>query len=168
MSFKRDLQKSEKNYGFHSEKIRIQQPRFHAIYFLDNISGALFLSKKYSKSSEFSSNEDLISGFLNALNLFIKEIKNQSKNDEIQEINFQETRLLYSRKGRLLVVAITRKTNLRIERRILNEIVNDFYSRFETSINQFNGIIDPQIKLYKKRLENINFNNFFRFDMQFY
>ena len=87
--------------------------------------------------------------------------------DEIQEINFQETRLLYARKERLLVIAITRKTNLQIERGILNEIVEDFYSRFETSINQFNGSIDPRIKSYNERLDNINLNSLFRFNIDF-
>ena len=166
MSFKREVY-TPKEYGFTPEKIDLQKSRFHAIYFLDNLTGALFLSKKYTKDSEFSSNEDLISGFLNALNLFIKEIKSKSKSDEIQEINFQETRLLYARKERLLVIAITRKTNLQIERGILNEIVEDFYSRFKTSINQFNGIIDPRIESYKKRLDNINLNSLFRFNIYF-
>jgi len=166
MSFKRELQEPEK-YGFKMEKINSKNSRFHAIYFLDNLTGALLLSKKYTDNSEFSSNEDLISGFLNALNLFIKEIKSHSKDDEIQEINFQETRLLYARKGRLLVIAITRKTNLQIERGILNEIVNDFYDRFEYSINHFNGIIDPRIKSYKQRLESLNLNSLFRFQIRF-
>ena len=166
MSFRRE-NPNPKEYGFGIEKVSLQKSRFHAIYFLDNLTGALFLSKKYANDSEFSSNEDLISGFLNALNLFIKEIKSQSERDEIQEINFQETRLLYARKERLLVIAITKKTNLQIERGILNEIAEDFYSRFENSINQFNGIIDPRIKLYKKRLETINLNSLFRFDIQF-
>jgi hypothetical protein len=167
MSFRRNNQNSNKTFGFPIEKINIHESRFHAIYFLDNLTGALLLSKKYTDNSEFSSNEDLISGFLNALNLFIKEIKSPSINDEIQEINFQETRLLYARRERLLVIAITKKTNLQIERGILNEIVNDFYKRFENSINQFNGIIDPQIKMYKKRLENINLNTLYRFDIRF-
>ena len=161
MSFRREIQDPEK-LGFSIDKINSQESRFHALYFLDNLTGALLLSKKYTENSEFSSNEDLISGFLNALNLFIKEIKSQSKNDEIQEINFQDTRLLYARKERLLVIAITRKTNLQIERGILNEIVNDFYTRFENSINQFNGIIDPRMKSYKQRLDNINLNSLFR------
>jgi hypothetical protein len=166
MSFRRDNQEPEK-FGFSRAKVNSQESRFHAIYFLDNLTGALLLSKKYTKNSEFSSNEDLISGFLNALNLFIKEIKSQSKNDEIQEINFQETRLLYARKERLLVIAITRKTNLQIERGILNEIVYDFYSRFKNSINHFNGIIDPRIKSYKQRLDNINLNTLYRFQIRF-
>jgi hypothetical protein len=166
MSFRENSQKP-KYYGFSTEKFSSQKSRFHAIYFLDNLTGALLLSKKYTDSSEFSSNEDLISGFLNALNLFIKEIKSKSKNDEIQEINFQETRLLYARKERLLVIAITRKTNLQIERGILTEIVNDFYSRFEHAITHFNGIIDPCIKLYKQRLEKIDLNSLFRFQISF-
>jgi len=40
--------------------------------------------------------EDLISNFLIALNLFIKEI-NEDNNEEIQDINFKETRILYER-----------------------------------------------------------------------
>lgn len=166
MIFRKDIRDPEE-YGFSIEKVNSQGSRFHAIYFLDNLTGALLLSKKYTENSEFSSNEDLISGFLNALDLFIKEIKSKSKEDEIQEINFQETRLMYARKERLSVIAVTKKTNLQIERGILNEIVNDFYTRFEYSINHFNGIIDPQIKLYKKRLDNINLNTIFKFQNRF-
>lgn len=165
MSFKNNQEPN--HYGFSTDNFNSQKPRFHAIYFLDNLTGALLLSKKYTGNSEFCSNEDLISGFLNALNLFIKEIKSNSTNDEIQEINFQETRLLYARKRRLLVIAISRKTNLQIERGILTEIVEDFYSRFEHSIRFFNGIIDPRMKLYKQRLENINLNSLFRLQIRF-
>ena len=74
MSFRREIQDPEK-LGFSIDNISSQESRFHALYFLDNLTGALLLSKKYTENSEFSSNEDLISGFLNALNLFIKEIK---------------------------------------------------------------------------------------------
>ena len=166
MIFRKDIRNPEE-YGFSIENVNSQDSRFHAIYFLDNLTGALLLSKKYTDNSEFSSNEDLISGFLNALDLFIKEIKSESKEDEIQEINFQETRLMYARRERLSVIAVTKKTNLEIERCILNEIVNDFYIRFEYSINHFNGIIDPRIKLYKKRLDNINLNKLFKFQTRF-
>ena len=166
MIFRKDIRDQEE-YGFSIENVNSQDSRFHAIYFLDNLTGALLLSKKYTDNSEFSSNEDLISGFLNALDLFIKEIKSKSKEDEIQEINFQETRLMYARKERLSVIAVTKKTNLEIERGILNEIVNDFYTIFEYSINHFNGIIDPQIKLYKKRLDKINLNKLFKVQTRF-
>ena len=166
MMFRKEIRDPEK-YGFSRENVNSQESRFHALYFLDNLTGILLLSKKYTANSEFSSNEDLISGFLNALNLFIKEIKSKSNEDEIQEINFQETRLMYARKERLLVIAITKKTNLEIERGILNEIVNDFYTIYEYSINHFNGIIDPQIKLYKKRLDKINLNKLFKVQTRF-
>ena len=85
----------EKTYGFKIEKINSDVNRFHAIYFLDSTTGSLLLSKKYTDNTQFSSHEDLISGFLNALNLFMSEIKSESADDQIQEVNFKESRILY-------------------------------------------------------------------------
>ena len=151
------------HYGF---KVRnSEEGIFHAIYFLDKLSGALLLSKEYSNVNNLKYDVDLIGGFLSALDLFIKEVKIGKNPDEIQEINFRETRILYERIGRLLVVAITKKVDLSIERQVLRKIVIDFYDRFETSINKFNGHIEPSITQYKKRLENTNINNLFS---QFY
>ena len=163
MSYKWNNQNLEKSYGFNLEKINSSNNRFHAIYFLDNLTGSLLLSNKYTDNSKFSSYEDLISGFLNALNLFMNEIKPESVDDEIQEVNFRESRILYERKGRLSVIAITKKTNLQAERVILRQIMEDFYYKFESIIKNFNGNIDPSILQYKKRLENMNLNELFKF-----
>jgi len=156
-----------KSYGFGNRQQDSNSNRFLAIYFLDKLTGSLLLSKEYSLNPNSTIDMDLIGGFLNALNLFIKEVKPGRKSEEIQDINFDETRILYERYGRLLVVAITRKTNLVIERSILKQIVHDFYSRFEGSINHFDGRIEPKILKYKKRLEinsfNTNFNHNFEF-----
>jgi len=160
MSFNWNNNRSYESFGFKKDNFFFNKSRFHAIYFLDNLTGSLLLSNRYSSNTSFSTNEDLISGFLNALNLFINEIKPDNRHDEIQEINFKESRILYEKKGRLMVIGITKKTNLEIERMILHQILQDFYSKFEYSINNFNGIIDPSISLYKKRLENMDFNKF--------
>ncbi|MCK4382497.1 MAG: hypothetical protein KAW66_04305 [Candidatus Lokiarchaeota archaeon] len=163
MSYKWNNQNLEKSYGFNLEKINSSNNRFHAIYFLDNLTGSLLLSNKYTDNSKFSSYEDLISGFLNALNLFMNEIKPESVDDEVQEVNFRESRILYERKGRLSVIGITKKTNLQAERVILRQIMEDFYYKFESIIKNFNGNIDPSILQYKKRLENMNLNELFKF-----
>ena len=163
MSYKWNNQNPEKSYGFNLEKINSSNNRFHAIYFLDNLTGSLLLSNKYTDNSKFSSYEDLISGFLNALNLFMNEIKPESVDDEVQEVNFRESRILYERKGRLSVIGITKKTNLQAERVILRQIMEDFYYKFESIIKNFNGNIDPSILQYKKRLENMNLNELFKF-----
>jgi len=165
MSYRWINKNSEKTHGFNLDRFNSDDNRFHAIYFLDNISGSLLLSKKYTPNARFSSHEDLISGFLNALNLFISEIKPESMNDEIQEVNFKESRILYERRGRLSVIAISKKTNLQVERVILHQIMEDFYYRFESAIRNFNGSIDPSILQYKKRLENMNLNKLFKFDV---
>jgi len=163
MSYKWNNQNPEKSYGFNLEKINSSNNRFHAIYFLDNLTGSLLLSNKYTDNSKFSSYEDLISGFLNALNLFMNEIKPESVDDEVQEVNFRESRILYERKGRLSVIGITKKTNLQAERVILRQVMEDFYYKFESIIKNFNGNIDPSILQYKKRLENMNLNELFKF-----
>ncbi len=41
----------------------------------------------------------------------------------------------------------------------------DFYNKFEYAIRTFNGNIDPSILQYKKRLENMNLNELFKFDI---
>lgn len=156
-----------KSYGFVNRQQDANSNRFLAIYFLDKLTGSLLLSKEYSLNPNSTIDMDLIGGFLNALNLFIKEVKPGDRSEEIQEINFDETRILYERYGRLLVVAITRKTSLEVERSMLKQIVHDFYSRFEGSINHFDGRIEPSILKYKKRLEisnlNTNFNHNYGF-----
>ena len=152
----------EKNFGFNFKSI---ESPFHAIYFVDSITGSLLLSNRYSDKlyGISKSREDLISSFLNALNLFIKEIK-INKDEDIQEINFKDTRILYEKKGRLVCIGISKKTDLHIERRILTEILNDFYFKFENEINQFKGYIDPKILDYKNRLKNLNLNSLVSFN----
>lgn len=159
MSFNSNDTSEKKNFGFKVRRINQSDCYFHAIYFLDNITGSLLISKQYSENTNTSSNGDLISGFLNALNLFIKEIKPGETDEEIQEINFRETRILYERLGRLSVIAITKKLNLKFERHLLRYIINDFYSRYESSIKHFNGIIEPSILNYEKKLEMLNYYN---------
>ncbi|MFW9950183.1 MAG: hypothetical protein ACFFKA_08665 [Candidatus Thorarchaeota archaeon] len=162
MSYKLSNSDSKRMYGFSLDKISANEEIFYAIYFIDNLTGSLLLCNKYNANIKLFSNEDLICGFLNALNLFINELKLESKEDFIQEINFKETRILYEQKGRLSVIAISKKTSLEVERMILHEIMEDFYQNFESSINNFNGILDPSFLNYKKRLENINLNSFYK------
>ncbi len=139
--------------------------RFHAIYFVDSLTGSLLISNKFSdKSSLTETDEDLISSFLNAINMFIKEIQT-NKNDEIQEINFKDTRILYEKKGRILCIGITKKTNLRIEREILANVLKDFYYRFENEINHFKGFIAPAILNYKNKLKNLNSNSLNKYNI---
>ena len=155
----------EKNYGFNFKSIEFNDSRFHAIYFVDSISGSLLLSNRYSDVLYGISRnrEDLISSFLNALNLFIREIK-INKEEEIQEINFKDTRILYEKKGRLVCIGISKKTNLQIERKILTEVLKDFYFKFENEINQFKGYIDPKIISYKQRLKSLDLNSLISFN----
>jgi len=163
MEFQNNFNNSGNKFGFSLEKFNSQECRFHAIYFIDYESGALFVSNRYSDALSFLK-DDLICSFLNAINLFINEI-NKGVKEELQEINFKGTRILYEREGRLLAIAITKKTNLQMERGILREIVEDFYIRFKNFINNFNGAVDPSILNYKKRLENMNLNSLFKFNI---
>jgi len=98
------------------------------------------------------------------INLFINEV-NSGENEELQEINFKGTRILYEREGRLLAIAITKKTNLQIERGILREVMEDFYIRFKNYIINFNGEINPSLRDYKKRLKSLNLNSLFKFNI---
>ena len=165
MDFHKSSNKIEKNFGFNLEKLNPQECRFHALYFLDNETGALLVSNRYTSCISFL-RDDLICSFLNAINLFICELK-EGVEEELQEINFRETRILYEKVGRLLAIGITKKTNLQIERGIMSELVEDFYIRFKNFINNFNGAVDPAVLDYKKKLKNLNLNSLFKFKIHF-
>ena len=96
--------------------------------------------------------------------MFIREIRS-NKEDEIQEINFKDTRILYEKKDRLLCVGITKKTNLNIERVILHELLKDFYYRFKNEIKYFRGYVPPEILNYRNRLETLDLNSLFKFNI---
>ena len=154
----------EKHFGFKMEKLNMRESRFHAIYFIDSITGAVLVSNQYSDKSVFSEGcEDLISSFLSAINMFIKELNNDDQ-EEIQEINFKGSRILYEQKGRLMCIGISKKTNLQLERGILHEVLIDFYNKFEDQISHFNGIIQPEILRYRNKLENLNLDSVFKFN----
>jgi len=170
MHFKNSKNEYYNSFGFetdHFNNNNLSQNRFHAIYFIDYITGSLLLSNKYTKKSKLcNADEDLIGSFLNAINLFINELNNNEKTEEtIQEINFIDSRILYERKGRLMIIAISKKTNLSIERKILKNILFDFYSRFKYKIEHFNGIIDHEMLNYGKFLNDLDLNKLSRFNI---
>lgn len=168
MSFKKKFNANE-TFGFNINKFYALERRFEAIYLVDYISGSLLVSNNYSGRKKFTNNEDLITGFLSAINAFIRELQNedQTGDNDIQEINFKDTRILYERKGRLMVIGISNKTNLQIEREILQKIVSDFYNRFQSQIEDFEGIIDPDILSYKQKLKKFgNYDLIKNFDIK--
>ena len=166
MSFKWKNDLIKENLGYYLEHLNVKENRFHAVYFVDQLTGALLVSKRYSKSNYglIETDDDLISNFLNAINLFIKEI-GSNKEEEIQEINFKDIRILYEKRGRLLCVGITKKTNINIERAILHELLNDFYYRFENEITHFKGYVPPKIINYKDRLEDLDLNSLYKYNL---
>ncbi len=163
MSYKKRFDGTNFQYNFNIDRIHGSMSRFYVIFFVDKVSGSLLVSKRYTELSELNLKEDLISNFLSAINSFILEIKN----DEIQEINFKDTRILYERRNRLICIALSKKTNLQIERIILHEIVQDFYSKFEREINTFKGIINPEMLKYREKLKDSNLNRFLRFSINY-
>ncbi len=166
MSFKWKNDSIKRNFGFYLGQLNFKENRFHAIYFVDSLTGALLVSKRYSENNSglTETDDDLISNFLNAINMFIREIRS-NKEDEIQEINFKDTRILYEKKDRLLCVGITKKTNLNIERVILHELLKDFYYRFKNEIKYFRGYVPPEILNYRNRLETLDLNSLFKFNI---
>jgi hypothetical protein len=161
MEFRKNSNKGA--FGFPFDNLSSQECRFHALYLIDYETGALLVSNRYTDNLNLLK-DDLICSFLNAIDLFINEV-NKGVNEELQEINFRGTRILYEREGRLLAIAITKKTNLQMERGILREIVEDFYIRFKGDINSFNGEVNPAILNYKKRLKSLNLNSLFKFNI---
>ncbi|MHA2183623.1 MAG: hypothetical protein ACXADU_03110 [Promethearchaeota archaeon] len=154
--------RTDRSFGF---KVNPHESLFHAIYFIDYESGSLLVSNRFSKDLSVLG-DDLICSFLNAINLFINEL-NGGVNEELREITFKGTRILYEREGRLLVIAVSRKIDLQVERTILREILEDFYLRFKEDINRFNGAITPGIINYKKRLEGMDLNSVSKFNSKF-
>jgi hypothetical protein len=142
--------RTDRSFGF---KVNPHESLFHAIYFIDYESGSLLVSNRFSKDLSVLG-DDLICSFLNAINLFINEL-NGGVNEELREITFKGTRILYEREGRLLVIAVSR------------EILEDFYLRFKEDINRFNGAITPGIINYKKRLEGMDLNSVSKFNSKF-
>lgn len=157
MLFKYNATGIDKKYGFKLGDLTTNESLFHAIYIIDEITGSLLVCKKNPKSIGLltEAKEDLISNFISAMNMFINEIKNDGIKEEIQEINFKDTRLLYQRRGRILCIGISTKHDLELERTLLINIMNDFYYRFENQIKNFNGVIDPAILRYTSKLESI-------------
>jgi hypothetical protein len=164
MDFKRNktLHQNLPDSYWYNYYANTQENRFIALYFIDNLSGSLLVSKKFSNNSKIcDTDEDLISSFLNAMNLFINELNNREQsNEEIQEINFKDTRIIYERKDRLLVIGITNKTDLITERKILHNLLLDFYERFEPKIRNFNGVIDSDFHKYVDNLKDMKINSF--------
>ena len=134
------------NYGFSQERLRSQENLFHAIYFLDYESGSLLVSNRFSNNLSFLK-DDLICSFLNAINLFINELK-EGVSEEIQEINFSDTRIQYEREGRLVVIAITKKNDF-IEDSNLIQIKRDL----DKSKNYKLLVLLEKSKDYKSRLK---------------
>lgn len=160
---KNSQQVADNTCGFRLEKYKSHENRFSAIYFVDHHTGSVLVSNTYSDIPE--ANEDLISSFLSAMNLFMKEIKADG-DEEIQEINFRDTRILYERKGRLLTIGISKKTDLHIERTILKEITYNFYQRFQHQIDDFMGVIDPQLRSYQEKMRAADLGKFLEFSAE--
>lgn len=153
---------SENNSNrFKYSHIETDYNRFHAIFLIDAKSGLTFLSKKFSAGfdqyDEF--NEDLISGFLNAINYFVREINSAS--ESIQEINFKNSRILYDQVGRLMVIAISKKTDIVVERKIISNILDDFYNSYKFNIENFKGNIQV-FKKFRSNLERYHLTGFLR------
>ncbi len=151
----------DKSSEFKYSHVDSEFNRFHAIFLIDAKSGLTFCSKKYSTSmGKFNKHsDDLITGFLNALNYFVKEIDNA--NESIQEINFKKSRLLYDQKGRLMVIGFSKKTDVNIEREILSDILNDFYTKYRNYIENFKGNVQI-FENFKKDLDHYNTSWYFR------
>ncbi|KKK43758.1 MAG: hypothetical protein Lokiarch_24320 [Candidatus Lokiarchaeum sp. GC14_75] len=153
--------KTNERYRFNIRKGASQDCLFHAIYFLDFETGSLLVSNRFSDHLSYL-RDDLICSFLKGINMFINELK-EGVHEELQEINFKDTRIIFERENRLLVIAVSGKKNLQMEREILREILEDFYIRFKNHINNFNGSVAPVITAYKKRLESMNLNSILKF-----
>jgi hypothetical protein len=129
---------------------------FHAIFFMDNSSGVTLLGQNYSQR-QFD--DDLISGMIKALESFIDHLSYSSSYELVQEINFQGTRILYERKGSVMAVAISKKIDPDLEHRLLNKILDEFYTKYERFLNNtFIGNVLP-FQDFRGHIQNIGFGD---------
>jgi hypothetical protein len=124
---------------------------FNAIYIIDGKSGLTLLAQNYSDRPY---DDDLMSGMVKALECFISYLANANGVEKVQEINFQGCRILYERKGPIMAVAISKKTDQSLEHQVLGAILDEFYGRFERFLEGFVGNIAP-FKEFLPRLEQL-------------
>ncbi len=127
---------------------------FHAIYIIDSNSGLTLLAQNYSNRSF---DDDLMSGMLKALESFISHLAYADEYERIQEINFLGSRIIYERKGPIMAVGISKKTDEQQEHAMLNRILTEFQDRFSYYFNGFVGNIKP-FQDFKPRLEELGQN----------
>jgi len=123
---------------------------------MDNKSGVTLLGQNYSRRQY---DDDLISGMIKALESFIDHLSYSSTYECVQEINFQGTRILYERKGPVMAVAISKKCDPELEHRLLNQVLAEFYSKYEPFLNNtFIGNVLP-FQDFRSRIQNIGFGD---------
>lgn len=123
---------------------------FKAIYLIDSETGLSFLSKKYSR---INYREDLIAGYLKAMETFLQATFDDNQQaGQVKAIVFENLRISYNQIGRLLVVGIADGDETDAgDRAFLDEISHEFYAQFQQQIEGFRGDIS-RFKSFSSRL----------------
>jgi len=134
---------------------------FHSIYLIDGETGVEYVSKNYSENNY---DVNVITGVFKALESFINHLAYSDKYEHLQEVNFNELRIVYERynpafgKKSLLCVGISKKDeDPKIEHAFLQKIVIDFYNVYEQVIQHFQGDVMP-FQCFFNRLEEYQYN----------
>ncbi len=113
---------------------------FQAIFLIDEQTSLCLISKNYS---EEVFDDNLIAGMLKALELFISHVSIAGHGDQVREINYDSTRVIFDRVGahrNILGVAISNKLMpLPADHQILHEICVDFSEQYDHLLKHFYG-----------------------------
>ncbi|MHA1584450.1 MAG: hypothetical protein ACTSVU_06950 [Promethearchaeota archaeon] len=138
--------------------IPIHSMPFYAIYFIDSNTGCEIISKNFSQN-EYDVN--IISGMLKALELFINHLAYSPSFERLQEINFQGISVVYERYGTkdhpILCVGVSKRVeNSHKEHKLLQFLVQEFYTMYRPFIESYHGDIRP-FRSYQERLDRFQY-----------
>lgn len=107
-----------------------------SVHIINAESGICLFIKKYTS---IPIKEDIIfSGFLKA----IEDLSQETKNESVQEIILNESKLVFYKNAQLIVVGITPKTDdSEKTRSILKDVGDQFIEKYKTQLKYFSGKI---------------------------
>lgn len=110
--------------------------------FILNPSGSPYFSKIDKKKANLAKKDVQISGFISALLTFSKEIIGKDSGGNLKEIVFGNQRFYVIIKRNIIFAYLVEKVN-QLLKRYMYLIVDEFFSRYEDEIKNFNGDISP-------------------------
>ena len=137
MSYKFNDINQNMGIGFDIERISRNECYFHAIYFLDNLTGSLLVSKKYSEYLNSPSNGDLISGFLKGFISIGKEVI--KRDTTMKKLSYEDFEIDLLDGEYTTAVLITSGFTHQYTINKLKDFLDKFEKRFQLELKEFIG-----------------------------